>query len=843
MRPKGGRDPKPRSRTASTADERACAHLSMQSFHSMAAPAAAAAVVIAAAAIAAVIAAAVAFAVASRPVAMPPYDFSGNAIVRRMNPDFDMSQHFKGCGMPMSEWREVFETAERDGLVKWNDKIWLHGWCAEHKIRGPVVLHWSRGDYRVEAVLASLQQDRTYVVKPSHLSRSKHVYAVRSGRYAALKHGDKADTPAWRDFQPGEIDDHMRDAWNTTATWDSSLQRVPPGVMVEEYVDNATELSLHCVWGEPLCVLVDKGGAEGYGDGVVDVPLGATAAFTSRLPAGSQDCLEAARRICALARVDYVRLDFCYDGSAVALREFTWNPGKNSIKNLRGWRSRFLSHGYSVARLYSPCAFPVDAVVTWVDSTDATGRAQREKYPNPHPGEKPQDQFTNSARPDAELRVCLGGIIQNLPWIRKIWLFVSRPQFPECLQPGGVLHHEAARVHVVYHDEAARGGDRDALPLFNSHAIEGRLARIPGLAEHFVYFNDDCFVFQPMSWLDFFDGAGRGLVRASRFRPSIKLSSKSAFDRAWGRLYKALRRTGKVYRQDHFATPLRKSTMAGAERLLSNEWAKTLARRWRSPADIPPVGAAINHGIRGGSMVLTMPLYETYEQHRRADQAPIRSIINADASLVCINALHPETAPQACGQLERTFIRTARLPRMGSARRLMLVAHPDDELIFGHDWITSPGPPWFVVCATYGTPDLRHGNLLDAIVRKNEFSASMAYFGIREWAMLRFHDGKEWDTDKLGREIAEVIRANGPFEVIVTHGPDGEYGHKNHIACYDALRGLATSHFEKRRSRRAFTRCRAAAYEYLYLSQTDSKREHRELSQHYWLEGDCVVNR
>ena len=223
--------------------------------------------------------------------AMPPYDFSGNAIIRNMNPDFDMSQHFKGPGMPMSEWRKVFQTRERDGLTKWNDKIWLHSWYAEHGIRGPAVLHWSRDDHRVEAVLSSLEQDRTYVVKPSHLSCSKHVYAVRSGRYAPLKHGNKVDTLSWRDRQSGEIDDHMRDAWNTTATWDSSLQRVPPGVMVEEYVDNATELSLHCVWGEPLCALVDKGNAEGYGNGVVNVALGATKVPASLLPEWSAACI------------------------------------------------------------------------------------------------------------------------------------------------------------------------------------------------------------------------------------------------------------------------------------------------------------------------------------------------------------------------------------------------------------------------------------------------------------------------------------------------------------------------------------------------------------------------
>ena len=44
----------------------------------------------------------------------------------------------------------------------------------------------------------------------------------------------------------------------------------------------------------------------------------------------------------------------------------------------------------------------------------------------------------------------------------------------------------------------ARGDIResDALPTFNSHAIELNLHRIPGLAPAFLYFNDDFFLGQ-----------------------------------------------------------------------------------------------------------------------------------------------------------------------------------------------------------------------------------------------------------------------------------------------------------------------------------------------------------
>ena len=44
----------------------------------------------------------------------------------------------------------------------------------------------------------------------------------------------------------------------------------------------------------------------------------------------------------------------------------------------------------------------------------------------------------------------------------------------------------------------------DCLPTFNSKSIEAMLWRIPGLAEYFLYFNDDCFLVKYSSPKDFF---------------------------------------------------------------------------------------------------------------------------------------------------------------------------------------------------------------------------------------------------------------------------------------------------------------------------------------------------
>ena len=56
----------------------------------------------------------------------------------------------------------------------------------------------------------------------------------------------------------------------------------------------------------------------------------------------------------------------------------------------------------------------------------------------------------------------------------------------------------------------------EGLPTFNSHAIETSLHRIDGLAEHFVYFNDDFLLGRPVRPGD---AVHRGRARARRTSP------------------------------------------------------------------------------------------------------------------------------------------------------------------------------------------------------------------------------------------------------------------------------------------------------------------------------------
>jgi Stealth protein CR2, conserved region 2/Stealth protein CR1, conserved region 1 len=144
--------------------------------------------------------------------------------------------------------------------------------------------------------------------------------------------------------------------------------------------------------------------------------------------------------------------------------------------------------------------FDVDAVITWVDGSDPRHKAQRAYYLKN--AQTPlHDNGTNPHRwvCSDELNYCLRSIGNNAPWIRRIWIVTDNQHPDMSALPADLL----AKTSIVDHREIFRGYDA-ALPTFNSLSIETMLWRIPGLSEHFLYFNDDVFLTAPVTPADFF---------------------------------------------------------------------------------------------------------------------------------------------------------------------------------------------------------------------------------------------------------------------------------------------------------------------------------------------------
>jgi hypothetical protein len=146
----------------------------------------------------------------------------------------------------------------------------------------------------------------------------------------------------------------------------------------------------------------------------------------------------------------------------------------------------------------------IDIVITWVDGADPILAAKREHYLT-NASAPLHDNGTNPHRwvCSDELKYCLHSIGKNAPWVRRIWI-VTDEQIPDLWDINAAL---LEKITVVDHREIF-DGFADALPTFNSLSIETMLWRIPGLAEYFLYFNDDVFLTAPVKPDDFFTQNG-----------------------------------------------------------------------------------------------------------------------------------------------------------------------------------------------------------------------------------------------------------------------------------------------------------------------------------------------
>lgn len=144
----------------------------------------------------------------------------------------------------------------------------------------------------------------------------------------------------------------------------------------------------------------------------------------------------------------------------------------------------------------------IDAVITWVDGEDPQHLSKRLHYQPQAP------RHANAINPhrwacNDELGYCLRSIANHAPWIGRVWI-ITDAQTPDLSALPAQL---VERITIVDH-LTLFAGHESALPTFNSLAIETLMWRIPRLAEHFVYFNDDVFLTGPLAPGDVFrDGA------------------------------------------------------------------------------------------------------------------------------------------------------------------------------------------------------------------------------------------------------------------------------------------------------------------------------------------------
>lgn len=297
----------------------------------------------------------------------------------------------------------------------------------------------------------------------------------------------------------------------------------------------------------------------------------------------------------------------------------------------------------------------IDFVITWVDMNDPKWQADFSKYS----GRKENTKNGVSEarfRDNGFLRYWFRGVEKFAPWVRRIH-FVTSGQKPEWLDESN------PKINLVNHKDYI---PEEFLPTYNSVVIERYIHRIPGLADHFVYFNDDFYIINTIAPTRFFRNGMPCDIAAFLYNPSLSQWYKRIknnlkiinrhfdkrevmrrdrdkwFHKSYGskaRWNYLLKPYGKfiTLRTPHNAQPYLKSTFEEVWAVAGKELTETSVNRFRALNDLTPELFRTWQICRGN-----FEPYNTYSDTKmfplmvRPRQA-VRAIYNQSYSLICLN--------------------------------------------------------------------------------------------------------------------------------------------------------------------------------------------------------------
>ena len=250
--------------------------------------------------------------------------------------------------------------------------------------------------------------------------------------------------------------------------------------------------------------------------------------------------------------------------------------------------------------------------------------------------------------------------------MRRIHL-VTAGQVPDWLDPS---HPQVA---VVDHSAILPA---DALPTFNSHAIESALHRVPDLAEHFVYLNDDFFLGRPLGPEAFFSPAGLAAVWFSPNTIGLDETPDAPpyLKAAWNNRRLLQDAFGAVVTDNlaHAPYPHRRSVLEEIERRFPAEVAATARSPFRSDTDLSLLSSFAQHyGLLTGSAYVAdrrvrARLHQHQQQRPRVAAEEGAGARSRTSSAWPTTTTTPWTRNGSTGPSPSSWRRTSRWPPPGS---------------------------------------------------------------------------------------------------------------------------------------------------------------------------------
>lgn len=175
-------------------------------------------------------------------------------------------------------------------------------------------------------------------------------------------------------------------------------------------------------------------------------------------------------------------------------------------------------------------------------------------------------------------------LAKNAPFVRKVFI-VTDNQKPDLSSLGSLPFD----VEVVFHESFI---DKKFLPTYSSHALTANLHKIPGIAERFLYLNDDTFVAAPTKPSTWFTETGVRLrYTANPLPPRSSLAKREViYNARWATVDLAATKgwqniTGQI---EHGAHPMLKSVMSELWAEFPKQFDEVSSSRFRTSNDTVP---------------------------------------------------------------------------------------------------------------------------------------------------------------------------------------------------------------------------------------------------------------
>jgi len=226
---------------------------------------------------------------------------------------------------------------------------------------------------------------------------------------------------------------------------------------------------------------------------------------------------------------------------------------------------------------HSPKCHDVDIVFMWVDDKDINWQREKEKWQRLL-DVKGVAVNVSRYRNNDELRYALRSVHKNIPWVRKIYL-ITNGQKPSWLD----LSHP--KISLVKHSDIL---PKEALPCFNSTAIEAGIHKIKDLSEFFLLANDDTFICRAVEKSNFFKG-DKPILRTVPTQWTPQLTTSNIYCNNVTFANKLIeKKYGKKFEIEshHNIDAYRKSVMMDAFNLFPEDFNRTIRSKFRQKGEL-----------------------------------------------------------------------------------------------------------------------------------------------------------------------------------------------------------------------------------------------------------------